>query len=111
MKEKLIFDDERLVYLLPQTQKTPNIDTLKPYVLFKRMGEYRIEIFPAMTRKTLKEYYGEHYEIIYDAARTEEEELISQKVNYVKTTIAEVKEHFEDLELGSHKVYSRIRKR
>ena len=111
MKEELIFDDERLVYLLPQNEKTPNIDTFKPYVLFKRDKEYQIEIFPAMNRKPLREYYGDYYEIIYDATKTSEEQLITQKVNYVKTTVGEVKKHFEQLALHNHKVYTRIRKR
>ncbi len=90
-----IFDDDSTVYLFPGTIKLPEIKSLKPYIIFKKNNSFHIEELPAVLKGSLKGKYGEYYEVFYDAYKVSEYALTSKKIDYVKTTVGEIKSEID----------------
>lgn len=89
------FDDDSAVYLFSSEEKVQRIKALKPYIIFKKDTSFHIEELPIVVKESLKERYGEYYEIFYDAYKVSEYTLTSKKIDYVKTTIGEIKSEID----------------
>ena len=89
------FDDDSIVYIFPDETRVRKIKDLKPYIIFKRSNSFCIETLPLVMRDNLKSTYGEVYEVFYDSYSVNEYKLNSQKIDYVKTSVGEIKKEID----------------